>query len=149
MPSSIISPAVADQENVPLPQNASIEDVAASVRSAAVDAMAGQVDGSTKNSNKRKFCPRMDDPKKIEALFRKFDSAGLLFNLADDAKRYVGSSGSNSSPNSLVSVIEVLEFIALEGKQLLKEMRAMVDNTKAKSRAAQSHNKIKKHAIQL
>lgn len=66
--------------------------------------MASQVDGSTKNSNKRKFCPRMAGPKKIEALFCKFDSAGLLFNLADDAKQYVGSSGSNSSPNSLNSL---------------------------------------------
>ena len=68
----------------------------------------------------------MDDPQTIEALFCKFDSVGLLSNWTDDGKRHVGSSGSNSSPNSLVPVIEVLGFIALEGKQLLKEIRAMV-----------------------
>ena len=75
MPSSIISSAVADQESVPPPQNASIEG------SAAVDAMAGQIDGSAKNSNKRKLGPRMDDPTKIESLFHKFDGT----------RHYIGS----------------------------------------------------------
>ena len=69
MPLPIISTAVANQENVSPPQNALIEYIAASVHSAVVDAMAGQIDGSTKCSNKCKLCPRMDTPKKIEALF--------------------------------------------------------------------------------
>lgn len=84
MASSITSPAVADQENFPPPQNVPIKDVAVSVRSAAVDAMADQIDA--KHSNKRKRCPRMYNLQKTEALFDKFDSAGLLFNLADDVK---------------------------------------------------------------
>ena len=84
MPSSIISPAVAEQDNASPPQNASIEDVATSVRSATINTMADQIYGSTKRSNKRKLCPGMDDQQKIEALFHKLDSVGLLLNLADD-----------------------------------------------------------------
>ena len=91
----------------------------------------------------------MDDPTKIESLFHKFDGAGLLFNLADGARRYIESVGSNAPPKSLTLVIEVLEFIASAGKQHLKEMRSMIDNTKAKRCASQSHNKINKRAMQL
>lgn len=106
------SSAVANQENVPPPQNASIEDATDIVHSTEVDAMVSQINGLNKRPNKQKLCPRMDDPKKIEALFHKFDSVGLLFNLADNPKPYVGSSASNYSPNSLVPVIEILKFIA-------------------------------------
>ena len=88
MPSIAISPTeVADQENVPPSQDASIESiesVVVNVRSAAVDAMAAQIDGSAKNFRKRNSASRCDDPKKIESLYCKIDNVELLFNLVDD-----------------------------------------------------------------
>lgn len=78
MPSSSFSLTVSDQENVRPLQNASIEDVAAIVSSVTVDAVASQINGSTKRSNKWKICLRIDDPKKIVALFHKTTDAALV-----------------------------------------------------------------------
>ena len=61
-------------------------DVAANVCSAVINAMAGQIDGLTKDSKKRRLGPRLNNPKKIDMLFQKMDGAWLLFNLADYAK---------------------------------------------------------------
>jgi len=113
MPSAASAPRVApDQENVPPPRGLSTSGVTARVRSAAIYAVAGQINGSAKDSNKRRLGPRLDDPEKIELFFRKMDGAGSLFNLADDAKRYlesiVNAGNTNIPPNSLGPAIDVL-----------------------------------------
>ena len=133
MPSIVISPAavadqenaaVADQENVPPSEDASIESIVANVRSAAVEAMGAQIDGSAKNSSKRSSGSRCDDPKKIESLYCKIDDADLLFSLADDVRRYLESISSAGNANSLSigPAVKVLNYIVSAGKKQLKGM---------------------------
>ena len=87
-------------------------DVAANVCSAVINAMAVQIDGLAKDSKNRRLGPRLNVPKKIDMLFQKMDGAWLLFNLADDAKRYLKSisnaNNTNLPRNSLGPAIDVL-----------------------------------------
>ena len=52
-----------NQENIS-PQDGLMESVVANVRGGAIDAMAGQINGSAKNVNKRSLGLQRDDPKK-------------------------------------------------------------------------------------
>ena len=142
-----------NQENIP-PQDDSIEHVVANVRNGAIDAMAAQIDGSAKNAKTHSLGLRRDDPKKIEQLYGNIDGVGLLFSLTVDIHNYLESI-SNASINSIVPsssslqpAIDALAYVASESKLQLAEMRKLANNTKAKKRAASSHNKVNKLAKQ-
>ena len=131
-----------------------IDDLTANVRDAAITAMAAHVDGSAKSSKKRSRGAKSSDSKKIETLFQLIDNADCLMSLVYDVSQYLSSTPKNNisdrqQPLSTSLAIDVLQFVSSEGKHQLKRMRASTNNTKAKSRAAQSHNKLTKSARQL
>ena len=138
-----------DKENVD-----PLQDLTANVRGAAITAMAAHVDGLAKSSKKRSRGAKSSNSEKIEMLYQLVDNVKCLFLLVYDVSQYLLSTSKNSLTDRQQSLptnlaIDVLQFVLSEGKHQLKRMQAVTNNTKAKSRAAQSHNKLTKSDRQL
>ena len=71
------------------PQDLLMESAIANVCSGVIDAMASQINGSSKNVSKQIVGPRKDDPEKVEHLYKKIDVINLLCSLLDDVGNYL------------------------------------------------------------
>mmetsp|Transcript_5918 Transcript_5918/g.14827 ORF Transcript_5918/g.14827 Transcript_5918/m.14827 type:complete len:216 (+) Transcript_5918:1745-2392(+) len=130
-----------------------VQDPPVNVRSAAIAAMAVQINGSANSPKKRSSGSRRSDGEEIESLYRLIDNAEALFSLAADVGRYLSSIAHNNDtvrqhPAPTGLSIDVLEFVSSAGRDQLKEMRAEINSTKAKSRATQSNSKLNKSGRQ-
>ena len=129
---------VANKENV-TPSS----DPVANVRNAARDALASHIDGSAKASKIKRCRDQLSDAEKIESLFVSLDSIDVLLSLALEVKVFIQSVSVNGG-SSLDLAVDVLDFVASSGKDLLSRIRKTTNNTKSKSKAASAHNKLTK-----
>ena len=71
------------------PQDLLMESAIANGCSGVIDAMASQINGSSKNVSNQIVGPRKDDPEKVEHLHKKIDAINLLCSPVDDVSNYL------------------------------------------------------------